>query len=289
VGVGKYLQTAFLNRWNLLLFLGGLGLAFLSGQPDIFCPLVLAAEVAYLGLLGMHPRFQKYVEAQAAQTVRQQGSVSAEHTVQRILSALPETSVQRFEALRTRCKDFQRIAAELKDPSQVGTPPLEALQLAGLDRLLWIYLRLLFTQYALEQFLRQTSAAQIQEDISNATRRLEGLPTATGDARRQKLRHVLTDNLETSQMRLANFHKARENYELVQLEIDRLENKIHSLSELAVNRHEPDFISVQVDQVVAGMVQTERTIGELRFLTGLETPEEVVPELLRRDITPIKH
>ena len=39
--------------------------------------------------------------------------------------------------------------------------------------------------------------------------------------------------------------------ELVRLEIDRLENKIISLSELAVNRQEPGYVTSQVDQVAA--------------------------------------
>ena len=34
----------------------------------------MAAEVAYVGLLGAHPKFQKYVDAQAAKDVRESGS-----------------------------------------------------------------------------------------------------------------------------------------------------------------------------------------------------------------------
>ena len=107
------------------------------------------------------------------------------------------------------------------------------------------------------------------------------MPREADDPQQQKIRKALEDNLETSQARLANYQKARDNSELVELEIDRLENKIHSLSELAVNRQEPDFISGQVDQVAASMVQTERTMNELQFATGLGPLEEEVPELVR--------
>ena len=64
--------------------------------------------------------------------------------------------------------------------------------------------------------------------------------------------------------------------------IDRLENKIQSLSELAVNRQEPDFISGQVDQVATSMVDTERTINDLQFATGLQPLDEALPSLLER-------
>ena len=55
---GKYLETAFLNRWNLLVFLGSMGFSLLSGRADMLVPLVLAGEIAYVGLLGSHPKFQ---------------------------------------------------------------------------------------------------------------------------------------------------------------------------------------------------------------------------------------
>jgi chemotaxis protein histidine kinase CheA len=296
--MSRYLKVAFTNRWNLLAFFGALGFALLSGQPDVFAPLVLAGELTYLGLLGTHPKFQRYVDAQAAKVVREHGSMSAERTLQRILSALPEKSLQRFKALRARCVELRQIALALKDPSQVeslGTPPpaqaenpLEELQLAGLDRLLWIYVRLLFTQHSLERFLQQMSEEQIKKDIERLETQLERLPDNPTDPQQQKIRKTVQDNLETCRARLANFQKARDNNLLVQLEIDRLENKIRSVSELAINRQEPDFISAQVDQVVSSMVQTERTMNELQFATGLELSDEAAPELLRRETVQVK-
>ena len=77
----------------------------------------------------------------------------------------------------------------------------------------------------------------------------------------------------------------RANFDLVKLEIDRLENKIRSLSELAVNRQEPDYISGQVDQVAASMMETEKTMNELRFVTGLDSVDEA-PSLLQNEISP---
>jgi hypothetical protein len=68
----------------------------------------------------------------------------------------------------------------------------------------------------------------------------------------------------------------------LELEVARLENKIQSVSELAVNRQEPDFISGQVDQVASSMVETERTMNELQFATGLDKMDDVVPELVER-------
>src|SRR5690606_347231 len=147
--------------------------------------------------------------------------------------------------------------------------------------LLWIYLRMLFTQYSLERFLQKTSAPAIQQDIARLEERLSSAQKMTDEVQRGKFVKTLEDNLQTCRDRLANYEKAQANEELIRLEIDRLENKIRSLSELAVNRQEPDFISTQVDQVASSMLQTERTMNELQFATGLTATEEHVPNLVR--------
>ena len=65
----NYLKTAFLNHWNLLALFSGMAFAFLS-VPDVVLPLVAAGKIAYVLLLGSHPKFQKYVDAQQAKATR---------------------------------------------------------------------------------------------------------------------------------------------------------------------------------------------------------------------------
>ena len=62
-GVGEYLKQAFLYRWNMLLFLGGVGAAALSPWPDAVLPLVAAAEAAYLGGMISSTKFRKAIDA----------------------------------------------------------------------------------------------------------------------------------------------------------------------------------------------------------------------------------
>ena len=91
---------------------------------------------------------------------------------------------------------------------------------------------------------------------------------------------MLEDNLTTSQDRMRNYDRARANFEFVELEIDRLENKIKSLAEVAVNRQEPDYVSSQVDQVATSMLETEKTMNDLQVFTGLEDLHDQIPILL---------
>jgi hypothetical protein len=262
--------------------------ALLSPAPDVMLPVVAAGEIAYLGLLGTHPKFQAYVEAQEAKQNRAATSVSAQQALERITSSLPKDSYDRFVALRARCLELQQIAAELKHTQADETHlSFEHYQIEGLDRLLWIHLRLLYTHYALSRFLKQTSEEQIRADIKRLESRLAQVPTGADENQQERVRKALEDNLATSRNRLANLQRARDNFDLVNLEIDRLENKIRSLSELAVNRQEPDYISGQVDQVAASMLETEKTMNELQFVTGLDTVDEA-PQLLQEGVAPRK-
>lgn len=283
MGLGKYLKRAFLNHWNLLAVGAGAVFAILTGRPDVVLPVVVAVEVAYLGLLSTNPRFQKAIDAEEAKARRATVAVTSEEALSKITAALPPASLARYEALRARAQELRQIGRDLRRPAGgSGRMPFESLQLKSLDRLLWIFLRLLYTEWSLSRFLDRTSVSAIRGDIERLERQLAAIPDDPTNPRRAKARETIQDNLETSRSRLTNLQKAQENYELVQLEIDRLENKIRSLSEMAVNRQEPEFISDQVDAVATSMLETERTMDELRFATGFVEGDETVPELLNR-------
>lgn len=255
-------------------------------MPEVVLAVAAAAEITYLGLLGTHPKFQAYVDAQEAKQARAATTVSTQQVLERITSSLPKELLDRFLALKSRCLDLQQIAAELKQTSQGESPqPLEHYQIAGLDRLLWIHLRLLYTQFALYRFLKQTSEEQIQADIKRLEARLAENAQHPSPDQDQRVLKALEDNLQTSRDRLANLQRARGNFDFVKLEIDRLENKIRSLSELAVNRQEPDYISGQVDQVASSMMETEKTMNELQFVTGFDSLDDS-PSLLQGEVVP---
>ncbi len=282
MGPGKYFKAAFTYRWNLLALFAAIGAGLLSPLPlEAWGPLVLAAEVAYLGLLGTHPRFRKAIDAREHKSARGRDQGRAEETLRKMLAALPDEDRRRFHNLRNRCLELRALAARLRGADPDHADMLDDLQVEGLDRLLWMYLRLLYSQHALGEFLRNVTAEQIQADIHQIERQLSRL--AKDDTpQRLQARKALEDNLQTCRERLANYQKARDNYELLHLEINRLENKIQSVSEMALNRQEPEFISGQIDQVASSLVETERTISDLSFATGLSRADEEVPSLLQR-------
>ena len=54
-GIGANIKRAFLWHWHLLGLGTGAGFALLSGMPFAWVPLLAAAELAYLGFLGLQP------------------------------------------------------------------------------------------------------------------------------------------------------------------------------------------------------------------------------------------
>ena len=55
---GIRLKRAFKWHWNLLALGAGVVIGLLSDSPDIILPMVAASELAYIGFLGLNPRFQ---------------------------------------------------------------------------------------------------------------------------------------------------------------------------------------------------------------------------------------
>lgn len=279
----KYVRSAFQIRWNLLALFGGVGFAVLSGRPDIALPLVAAAEIGFLTMLGTHPKFQRAMDAQDAAMERDKNSQSANVVLRQILKQLPAPFLTRYERLRASCRDMRQIADDLQQSGTLESgQPLESYQLAGLDRLMWIFLRLMFTQFSLGKFLERTKRDRIVADIEQAQLRLSEIPATDESPHAQKMRRTLQDNVQTCEERLTNFDKASANYEFVGHEINRLENKIKSLAELGVNRQEPDYISSQVDTVARSLLDTEKTMNDLHFATGLAPLNDETPDLIQQ-------
>ncbi len=180
---------------------------------------------------------------------------------------------------------MRQIAEQLREPDGVTSlRSLDELQLSDLDRLLWIYLRTLYTQHMLERFFQNTSAQEIQAEIKRVEERIRRLDKDPDSANRTRIRQSLQGNLETGKSRLANLEKARENYDLLQAEIENLETKIQSITELAINRSDAEAITGQVEQITQGLVRTEQTINDLGFATGDESFDLTVPSILSREI-----
>jgi hypothetical protein len=270
-GIAEYLKRAFLHRWNLLLFLGAAAAAAISPFPDALIPLVLAAEVAYLGGLVSRHRFREAIDAQVHQESQHQEVAGS---LAEIVNSLLPPSRQRFDALRSRCLEMKSIAQGVAGSSSSS----DDLSTPALDRLLWIFLRLLVSQQWIDRFLHSTNENEITARIDEAKKRLNN-----ATSQEDRIKHSLEDSVAAQELRLQNYKKASENAEFVRLELDRIEAKIQALVESSVNRQDPDALSSQIEGVAASVQSTEAAIRELQQITGVVDRMQEPPAILDAD------
>ena len=280
-GLKDYLKEAFFFRWNMLLFLGGIAGAALVPLADVTFPLIIAGELAYLtGLISL-PRFRAAIDAK----IHSQHPGSAVTTTPApslvvMLAGLPGDARRRFEQLHARCVEMRTLAAGVRGASGSQAGSAEEIRTPGLDRLLWLFLRLLLSKHALDRFLQTMSS----EEVSSRLEQLRTDFAAAQKADDDRIAKSLQDSIAMAELRLDNYARAKKNAQFVSIELDRIEGKIQALAEMAVNRQDPDLLSSQVDSAAESMRQTEKAVSELQHLTGLADELQDPPPILEADL-----
>jgi hypothetical protein len=281
-GMADYLREAFFFRWNLLFFMGGTAAAVLTPVAGVLLPLVAAAELTYLAGLVSIPRFRAAIDAK----VHSHANTGAPGTpnppaasLVTMLTGLPAEARTRFERLHARCVELRSIAAGVRGAAG-DHEGAEEIRTPGLDRLLWLFLRLLLSKAALDRFLQSMNEQDITARLAEHRKNLAAAE-AGGDDR---IVRSLQDSIASGELRLDNYERSKKNAGFVSVELDRIEAKIQALAEMAVNRQDPDFLSSQVDSAADSMRQTEKAVSELQHLTGLADQLEEPPAILDSDL-----
>ncbi len=295
-GMLRYLKEAFMFRWNMLVFGGAAAAAIVSGRADIAIPLVVAAEVVYLAGLTTLPRFQGAIDAKSRAEERGQTGqrsvvsvpdVDARDRILEVLKSLAEDRRSRFLRLRARCVEMSRIANAVRGDTRDASGASTELRTPALDRLLWVFLRLLLSEQAISRFLQAADEASIDKTVGDLKVRRKKRADSVGEANQADDRIIrsLDDSISTAEARKENVEKARYNAEFIATELDRLENKIQAVTELAVGHTDPNEMSSRIDAISDGIQQTEQTIRELQQITGV-SDADTAPSILDTDLTP---
>jgi hypothetical protein len=294
-GLLRYLKEAFMFRWNLLLFGGAAAAALVSGHADIALPLVAAAEVTYLAGLATLPRFQGAIDAKARAEERgttgeqrdPAQQASARDRILEVLKSLTEDRRSRFLRLRARCVEMSRIANAVRGETRDASGVSAELRTPALDRLLWVFLRLLLSEQAITRFLEAANEAAIDKSLADLQGRRKKRADSVGEANQadDRILRSLDDSIATAELRKENIAKSRNNAEFAATELDRLENKIAAVTEMAVGHSTPDEMSSRIDAISEGISQTEQTIRELQQITGV-SDVDATPSILDADLAP---
>ena len=266
-----YIKAAFAWRWNMLAFGAGLVFGVLSGRADMLLPLVAAGEVAYLGLLSTHPKFRKSVDARFGQATND--PAKSLEQLQALLRTLPRNDQERFFDLKQRCGTMLQIAKQMRG-EEFDLAQLDRMHTASLDRLLWMFLKLLQSKNTLDHFLKTVKHKELLDEIEETNRDLERARSEQRDA----LIRSYEDKLQTMQQRLSNFNASRQNQELIIAELDRIEQKVTAISEMTLRQQDPMAIGAQVDGIAESVSVTADAIRNLDVMSDIDT--DVAPRLL---------
>jgi hypothetical protein len=274
-----------LYRWNLLLFLGGAALAALLPRADALLPILGGLELAYLAGLLAIPRFRTAIDAKIASQARERTSdpksqLSAEQSLQFMIESLPDASRRRFLSLRRRCFEMREIATGVRGQASDSGDAGDSIRTPALDRLLFLFLRLLVSQNGLERFLRSASEQELALRRDDVRTRLTAAQAVEAARQDERMIRSLQDSLADHELRLDNYRKSMKDAEFVGIELDRIETKIQALIEMGVSSQDPDALSRQVTAAADSMHQTEAAVNRLQHLTGLAEEFAEPPAIL---------
>ncbi len=215
-------------------------------------------EMGYLGMLATNGRFQRTVHASQQGQSRRQWQASVDDLVRQLS---PEGQ-RRYRALESRCRSIleqqQRMAAALTGMEAQGE---------SLNRLLWVFLRLMLTRQAIDKILQE--AAGGNEDITRLQERIQNLQTrlkeeSIGD----ELRKSLSGQIEILQQRVEKRGEARDKLAFLDAELVRIEEQAELVREQAVLSTDPQTVSQRIDQVTATLGGTSQWISEQQKIYG---------------------
>ena len=234
-------------------------LALISGQWSAVLPVITGLELAYLGMLVTHPRFQKVVDANVYNANSTSIEEQQQQQLRQLRDQLTNESWRRFCTLREQCLKMCAINRLMSDPSSSDNSTIDSFRTDGLDRLLGMFVKLLYSKDALERLLTEVKSNSLSNELKDTESRLT---TAKKENRSEQLIRALEDKAQTLHQRIDNREHAKDSRETVEVELDRIEQKIFAISESSMNGHGAD-LSAQVDSVSTSIATTEATIRDL--------------------------
>jgi len=229
-----------------------LGTGFVLGLANPgFWFLTLGLEVLYLWGMSSNPNYQKLV----AISKKQVKDEAWEQKQYSLLSNLDQDSRGRYHRLLDKCAAIIKISGTEKNK-------IYDYQSAGLNQLVWMFLKLLSSRRKMENMLSGTSRETVENEIRDLSAKIANEPEGSA------LQRSMQGTLEIQKRRLENLIKAKENLRVVEAELDRIEKQVTLLNEEASVTSDPDLLSVRLDNVMTSLSSTSQWMSEQGDMFG---------------------
>lgn len=260
-GQTSYVKAAFLNPYNLSLLGGAAAASVLTLNP---LPILGAIGLEVLWLLWApdskrlrhllwDPRFAKLKEAIEAQ---ERG---------RLIAALPEADRERVEALVTRRKEIEQLAAQ--NPTFTGE--LLRAELVKTDRLVHAFVEMALTCGRYASYLDSVDERVLARDVERyAAEVRRGKPE---DQRTE----ISQKNLAIVVKRQERMHEIQNYMGVARGQLDLIENTFQLIADQIVTMQSPKELSGQLDELLEGVEaikQSARDTEAMLEASGISNP-----------------
>lgn len=249
----NYTKEAFLNRYNLAVIAGALGISLVTLSP---LPLILAAggELVFLGTIPGMRRFQRLIDARIHAERRLQGR-RADAAYYRSLSPNQQATVDSLRQIRDRVdENYRRLS---------GGRLVTEQSLGKIDQLLGSFVRLLDQLNAYRRYLSATDRGRIEREHADLEKDVAG-------EKNQRLADIKKRRLDILARRLERFERAEENREIISHQLAAIEDLLRLVHEQSLTLRDPQDISRQLDTLEVEVAETEGTVREMESFLQLQ-------------------
>lgn len=274
LGLWDYVKGAFNARVKVKglggvpvnwLALGGIGVA--SVVLPALLPIGLGLELAYLAATSHNHRFRKVLDGQELLKERE----SWEERRRELSARLSPESAKRLSALERRCALLTGGAAGL-------AAPIDAVRQGSVDRLVWIYVRLLQAQEAIRRQASGDVRRRVELELKSKELELEGLAAGGGEP----VRKSLESTIAILRRRMENLKAAEDKLRYIDSELTRIEQQVELLIEESAFAEGTDHLSDRIDTVAATLEDANAWMAANAEILGsvateLEAPPAAAP------------
>lgn len=243
-----YVKAAFVNPYNLSLFLGGLAAAGLTLSP-LLALIVIGMEILWMSFapgskllqrLFWDPQFdqEKYAEAQAALTAR--------------IQSLAPHDRQRVADLIARQQQINQLAAQ--NPSFTGE--LLRTELGKTDRLVEAFIEMAVTCGRYEQYLESVDLGELETDRARWER------MAKKGGKDDETTNIARKNIAVIMKRIDKMKEIHQYLVVARGQLDLIENSFQLIADQIVTMESPQELTGQLDELLDGVESIKQTAAD---------------------------
>lgn len=271
LGLWAYVKGAFNVRLPLKglggvpvnwLALAGVGVA--SVALPALLPIGLGLELAYLTMTSHDKRFRKVIEGKE---ILKENASWQESKQRRARSLRPEHG-RRLEALERRVARLRELSADAAG--------MTALRQGSINRLVWIYLRLLQSKEVIEAQMTDDIEAKVALDIAAKEKQLTALKER-GATDENPVAKSLSGTLEILRRRSENLRAAGDRLRYIDAELTRVEQQVELIIEETAFSKDEAHLSARIDSVATTLDDANSWMAANADLLGDVADDDIEP------------